>query len=69
MALRPPTQLLRLAAAPGAAAAGVGSIEPLVARLEEAKVPFTRSMSGRAAVFFRDPDMNCLEVVEAQAWR
>jgi hypothetical protein len=25
--------------------------------------------AGRPAIFFRDPDMNCLEVVETAAWR
>ena len=49
--------------------AGVESIEPLEARLAAAGVPFTRSMSGRPALFFRDPDANCLEVVEAAPWR
>ena len=49
--------------------AGVHSIEPLVARLEAADVPYTRSMSGRPALFFRDPDMNVLEIGEMGAWR
>lgn len=31
-----------------------------------ADIPYTRSNSGRAGVFFRDPDMNCLEVLEQQ---
>jgi hypothetical protein len=35
--------------------AGVESIEPLEARLKEAGVEYTRSMSGRPAIFFRDP--------------
>jgi glyoxylase I family protein len=48
---------------------GVEDIEPLVAKLEAAKVPYTRSMSGRPAIFFRDPDMNCLEIVEMESWR
>lgn len=47
----------------------VQSIEPLKQRLEEHSIPFTASMSGRPAVFFRDPDSNCLEVVEMAAWR
>jgi len=38
-------------------------IKPLVEKLEAAGVEYTMSMSGRPAVFFRDPDMNCLEVV------
>lgn len=49
--------------------AGVESIEPLEARLKEAAVPYTRSMSGRPAIFFRDPDSNVLEVAELAAWR
>ena len=48
---------------------GVASIKPLVARLEAAGIKFTMSMSGRPAMFFRDPDMNCLEVVEVESWR
>jgi len=48
---------------------GVETIEPLVKRLTDAGVKFTESMSGRPAVFFRDPDMNCLEIVETKAWR
>ncbi|KAG2482585.1 hypothetical protein HYH03_018469 [Edaphochlamys debaryana] len=48
---------------------GVASVEPLVGKLEAAGVQFTKSMSGRPAVFFRDPDMNCLEVVEMESWR
>ena len=51
------------------AGAGVESVAPLAARLEEAGVPFTRSMSGRAAIFFRDPDANVLEVAEVKPWR
>jgi glyoxylase I family protein len=42
---------------------------PLEARLESAGVPYTRSKSGRPAVFFRDPDANTLEVVEIESWR
>lgn len=48
---------------------GVESIEPLESRLKEANVEFTRSMSGRPAIFFRDPDMNCLECVQLENWR
>lgn len=48
---------------------GVESIEPLEEKLKEAGVEYTRSMSGRAAIFFRDPDMNCLECVELDGWR
>ncbi|KAL4451348.1 hypothetical protein ABPG77_009420 [Micractinium sp. CCAP 211/92] len=48
---------------------GVESIEPLEARLKEAGIEYTRSMSGRPAIFFRDPDANCLEVVQIDTWR
>eukprot|EP00955_Chlamydomonas_euryale_P064816 359082-Chlamydomonas_euryale.AAC.1 len=34
---------------------GVEDIEPLIGRLDEAGIEYTRSMSGRPAVFFRDP--------------
>lgn len=44
-------------------------VAPLEARLEAAGVPYTRSKSGRAAIFFRDPDQNTLECVETEAWR
>ncbi len=30
---------------------------------------FTKSMSGRPAIFFRDPDANVLEVAEMGTWR
>ena len=45
------------------------SIAPLVERLEKAGVQYTKSMSGRPAVFFRDPDTNVLEIAEMGAWR
>lgn len=48
---------------------GTSNIGPLVERLKEAGIPHTMSKSGRAAVFFRDPDMNTLEVVELESWR
>ncbi|KAF5843189.1 Glyoxalase/Bleomycin resistance protein/Dihydroxybiphenyl dioxygenase [Dunaliella salina] len=48
---------------------GVADVKPLIARLEAGGVKFTTSMSGRPAVFFRDPDMNCLEVAEMGEWR
>jgi glyoxylase I family protein len=43
----------------------VKSIEPLENRLQNMGVTYTKSKSGRAALFFRDPDMNVLEVAEA----
>jgi glyoxylase I family protein len=36
-------------------AVAVASIEPLVQKLSAAGVDYTRSLSGRPAVFFRDP--------------
>jgi glyoxylase I family protein len=39
----------------------VADLEVLAARLEQAGVAFTRSRSGRAALFCRDPDGNALE--------
>lgn len=44
------------------------AVEDLVAlaeRLEKAGIPLTRSRSGRAALFCRDPDGNALEFIEA----
>jgi len=48
---------------------GVADLDKLASLLEGANVPFTRSMSGRPAIFFRDPDANCLECVELEPWR
>ncbi len=42
----------------------VQGLEALVRRLEAAGVPFTRSRSGRAALFCRDPDGNAVELLE-----
>ncbi|MEW6678726.1 MAG: VOC family protein [Pseudomonadota bacterium] len=44
-------------------ALGVQGWQALVARLEAAGHPFTRSRSGRPALFLRDPDGNTLELV------
>ena len=43
------------------AAFGIDDVKPLVERLERHGVPYTMSKSGRAAVFFRDPDGNAME--------
>ncbi len=43
----------------------VQDLEAWAARLEAAGVAFTRSRSGRRALFCRDPDGNGLELVEA----
>ena len=45
-------------------ALGVDSVEELARRLDAAGVAYTRSQSGRAALFCRDPDQNALEFVE-----
>ena len=45
-------------------ALAVSDIEELQHRLEQHSVPFTKSRSGRGAVFFRDPDGNAIECVE-----
>lgn len=41
----------------------VRELAALEARLDEAGVPYTKSRSGRAAVFCRDPDGNTLELI------
>jgi len=49
-------------------ALGVVGLDALQARLDAAGLAYTRSRSGRAALFLRDPDGNALELVEvAQA--
>jgi glyoxylase I family protein len=45
-------------------ALGVDSVEELARRLDAAGIPYTKSQSGRAALFCRDPDDNALEFVE-----
>ena len=42
----------------------VAELAPLIARLEHYGVTYTRSKSGRKAIFFRDPDGNAIEVIE-----
>jgi glyoxylase I family protein len=44
-------------------ALAVADLEAIVERLEVAGWPYTRSRSGRAALFCRDPDGNTLELV------
>ena len=48
---------------------GVASVQALADALSAAGVPFTRSASGRAALFVRDPDGNTLECAEHPPWR
>ncbi len=42
----------------------VCNLEEIITRLEKACVDYTRSRSGRSAVFCRDPDGNGLEIIE-----
>ncbi len=42
----------------------VSSIEKIASSLDELKMPFTKSKSGRKALFCRDPDGNALEFIE-----
>lgn len=46
-------------------ALGVRDWDSLLVRLDAAGIAYTRSRSGRRAVFFRDPDGNALELVES----
>jgi glyoxylase I family protein len=48
---------------------GMASLDALAEKLDKAGITYTRSMSGRPAIFFRDPDANCLECVELAPWR
>ena len=43
----------------------VQDLDGLAGRLELAGIPYTRSRSGRAALFCRDPDANALEFIPA----
>lgn len=45
-------------------ALAVNEIDELQERLEQAGLEFTRSKSGRKALFTRDPDGNALEFIE-----
>ena len=42
----------------------VEDVLALAQRLDEAKIPYTFSKSGRKALFCRDPDANALEFIE-----
>ena len=42
----------------------VKSVDLIANELDERQIPYTRSKSGRAAIFFRDPDQNVLEMAE-----
>jgi len=43
----------------------VSDLEALRARLDAHGIPYTRSRSGRAALFCRDPDGNACELIQA----
>ncbi len=43
----------------------VQDLDGLAGRLEQAGIPYSRSRSGRAALFCRDPDANALEFIPA----
>ncbi len=45
-------------------ALAVEHLDALATALEKAGIPFTRSRSGRRAIFCRDPDGNALEFIE-----
>ncbi len=45
-------------------ALAVDDLDRAAARLEAAGIPHTRSRSGRAALFCRDPDGNAIELVQ-----
>jgi glyoxylase I family protein len=47
-------------------AVAVSDLAELQTRLENNQIPFTKSHSGRRAVFFRDPDGNAIECVEVK---
>jgi len=46
------------------AAFAVDDLDALCATLEQAGIEYTRSKSGRKALFCRDPDSNALEFIE-----
>ncbi len=46
----------------------IDNLEPLLQQLKKYNIQFTRSKSGRAALFLRDPDENAIEVMQAQSF-
>ncbi|MBF0264686.1 MAG: VOC family protein [Gammaproteobacteria bacterium] len=40
------------------------NLSNIINKLEQMNISYTRSKSGRAAIFFRDPDLNVLEIIE-----
>lgn len=47
-------------------AVSVTDLDGFARRLERSGIPYTRSSSGRAALFCRDPDGNAWELVESR---
>jgi catechol 2,3-dioxygenase-like lactoylglutathione lyase family enzyme len=45
-------------------ALAVSDLAKLIARLDQARIAYTLSQSGRRALFCRDPDQNALEFIE-----
>ncbi len=45
-------------------AIAINSIDDAIKLLEESTIAYTKSQSGRAALFFRDPDDNGIEFVQ-----
>lgn len=48
-------------------ALGVSDLEAMRTRLDAVGIPYTRSRSGRPALFVRDPDGNALELMQSPA--
>ena len=48
-------------------AISVDDLEPFMRRLDANAIPYTKSKSGRSALFCRDPDGNAWELIEQQA--
>jgi catechol 2,3-dioxygenase-like lactoylglutathione lyase family enzyme len=48
-------------------ALAIDDIDELATRLDAAGIPYSRSKSGRRALFCRDPDDNALEFMEVKA--
>ena len=46
-------------------AMNIADLDAATQALEAAGVPYTRSRSGRKAIFCRDPDANALELIES----
>ncbi|MDQ7089852.1 MAG: VOC family protein [Methylococcales bacterium] len=42
----------------------INDLSPLISQLDKHAIFYSRSISGRQAIFFRDPDGNAIEVIE-----